>query len=246
MNVRLCMVGLLMLATVTAMAAEKNVILGSSEYPPFFGEQLPNQGVLTEITVEAFKKVGYQVDVKFMPFARTLQMGKDGEIDGIIVLWHTKEREQWFAFSDPLPPNQIGFYKRKDKAIHFTTYADLMSYRIGVVNGYANPPGFDEAQLKTEAVTVDKQNLQKLQSGHIDLALIDKWVAQHLIQTEFPQFAEELEWMEPPLESKPQYIAFSKEAKDYEQKLRDFNQGFKQLTDEGRVKAILAKHGFTE
>jgi polar amino acid transport system substrate-binding protein len=237
---------LLLLIAISAMAEEKKVVLGSSEYPPFFGKNLPDQGVLTEITVEAFKKMGYQVEVRFLPFARVLSHGKQGTIDGIIVLWHTKEREQWFAFSDPLPSNLIGFYKRKDKSINFTTYADLMSYRIGVVRGYANPAGFDEAKLQTLEVTFDLQNLQKLQKGRIDLAIIDKWVAQYLIQTEFAEFAAELEWIEPPLETKPQYITFSKKAPGYEQKLLDFNQGLKQLIEEGGVKAILAKHGFKE
>jgi len=231
---------------VPVWAEEKKVVLGAYEFPPFVGEQLPNGGIFTEITVEAFKKVGYQVEVQFLPFARALQYGKDGEVDGIVMFWHNTEREQWFIFSDPLPTSQVGFYKRKNDTISFTTYANLKSYRIGVCRGYANPPGFDEAQLKTDVVTTDKQNLQKLQAKRIDLALIEKRMAQYLIQTEFPQFAAELEWMKPPLEIKQQYLGVSKKAVAYEQKLHDFNQGLKQLTDEGVVKSILAKYGITE
>lgn len=237
---------LVVMLELSGSAEEKKVVLVASEFPPFSGEQLPNGGPVVEITVEAFKKVGYQVEVTFLPFARQIQYGKDGEADGIIMLWHTQEREEWCVFSDPLPACQIGFYKRKSDPIRFSTYADLKPYRIGIVRGYANPSGFDEAQLNTEAVTFDQQNLQKLQAHRIDLALIDKWVAHYLIQTKFPEFAAELEWMDPPLEITQQYLGVSKKAIEYERKVRDFNQGLKELTDAGGVNRILAKHGLKE
>jgi len=237
---------LLMSLAMPALAQEKKVALVASEFPPFSGEQLPNGGPVIEITVEAFKKVGYQVEVTFLPFARQIEYAKNGEVDGIIMLWHTKEREEWSLFSDPLPACRIGFYKRKSDTISFSTYADLKPYKIGIVRGYANPPGFDEAKLNTDAVTFDQQNLQKLQANRIDLALIDKWVAQYLIRTKFPQFEAELEWMDPPLQITQQYLAISKKVANYEQKSRDFNQGLKELTDEGGVTRILEKHGLTE
>ena len=222
---------------------EKKVRLASSEYPPYFGSELKNKGFLTEVTVEAFKRVGYQTEVEFYPFARTFEYGKSGEVDGIIVLWYTKEREQWFAFSNPLPPNLLGFYKHKSEKINFRTYSDLKPYEIGIVRGYANPSGFDEANLHTQAVVKDTQNLFKLYRKRIDLVLIDKGVAQYIINTQYPEYEKKLEWLEPALQVKPQYIAFSKKANNYERKLKDFNLGLIRLTEEGGVREIMNKHG---
>ncbi len=75
------------------------------------------------------------------------------------------------------------------------------------------------------------------------MELIDKGVAQHIINTRSPKYAEKLEWLNPALQVKPQYIAFSKKAKNYERILMDFNLGLIRLTEEGVVKKIMSKHG---
>jgi polar amino acid transport system substrate-binding protein len=222
-----------------AAEPERSITLASTEYPPFYGADLPNQGILTDITVRAFKKMGYRVDVQFLPFLRTLSYGKAGTVDGVIALWYTDERAKSFAFSEPFAPNLIGFLKRKRDPIHFDKLEDLARYRIGTVSGYANPPAFDAAHLQVDAVTSDETNLRKLHVGHIDLALIDKMVAQYLIKTKFPDYADDLEWMEPAIEVRPQYIAFSRKSKKCMEHLKDFNAGLKKLAESGELQAIL-------
>ena len=224
-------------------AQDRVVVMGSTEYPPYYGEHLPHQGILTDIAVRAFQKVGYRVELRFTPFARTLANGKAGLVDGVIALWHSDEREQWFAFSEPLAPNLIGFYKRKSSPIHYRVLSDLAPYRIGVVNGYADPPAFIAAQLNTDAGTDDEANLRKLIGRHLDLVLIDRSVAQYIIETKFPEHAAELEWLGPPLEVRPQYIGFSKSVPHYQDKLRDFNLGLKKLADSGELQAIMKRGG---
>ncbi|MFC1852551.1 substrate-binding periplasmic protein, partial [candidate division CSSED10-310 bacterium] len=172
-----------LLFSMKGISDEKIVSLAACEFPPYYGQNLTNQGVVTEITAEAFKKVDYTLKVKFYPWARALDYGKKGLVDGILGLWYTTEREQWFGFSMPLHPNHLGFYKRKSDLISFKSLHDLKPYKIGIVLGYANPPGFNQAHLKTEAVITDKNNLMKLYRKRIDLALIDKDVAQYIMKT---------------------------------------------------------------
>ena len=111
LRIALLILSLSLAATAGAVArdSEKIVTMGSTEFPPYYGAHLPGQGVLTEIAVRAMEKMGYRVDVQFTPFARTLANGKAGAVDGIIALWHSDEREQWFVFSEPLTPSVIGF-----------------------------------------------------------------------------------------------------------------------------------------
>ena len=73
---------------------------------------------------------------------------------------------------------------------------------------------------------------------------IDKFVANYLIKTKFPQSANELEFLEPPLEVKPLYIVFSKKAPNYQQKTKDFNEGLDKLQKDGTIKVIMKKYGF--
>ena len=173
-----------------------------------------------------------------------MQDTKSGKYDGLFTVWYRKEREQWFVFSRPLPANKVGFFKRSDKKILFNTYKDLKQYRIGVVRGYAKPPGFDEANLITSEVTSDELNLRKLYKDRIDLALTDRITGMHIINQKIPEAAQVLEWMEPSLHIEIQHLVISKKSKNYQQKLQDFNRGLEQLENDGTLKAILKAHGF--
>jgi polar amino acid transport system substrate-binding protein len=229
-----------------SMASEpKQVVLATTEYPPYYGELLPNQGVITEIIREAFKHAGYEVKIKFLPWKRALEMTRQGEFNALFTAWYREEREQWFGFSDPLPiANEIGFYKRKDHKISYRKIEDLRPYKIGTVRGYSNPAEFDKEKLDTEEVTEDRLNIQKLALGRIDLVLIDKIIGQHIIDTELPESAQKLEWLNPPLKIDNQYLMFSKKFDDYQEEIADFNRGLRQIIEAGIVKAIIAKHGF--
>ncbi|OGR10972.1 MAG: hypothetical protein A2277_14215 [Desulfobacterales bacterium RIFOXYA12_FULL_46_15] len=234
-----------LICPVIGYAEAQKITLVSSEYPPYFGVKLANYGGLGEIIVAAFQRVGYEVTIKFYPWARAIQMTKDGDCDGMFALWFTQEREQWFVFSDPLPANEIGFYKRTADPIHFTTLEELKPYRIGTVRGYANPSAFEQATyLQKEEVTQDLQNLKKLVANHIDLALIDKGLAAYLLTTALPEARDTVEWLEPALEIMPQYVVMSKQVAAYQQKIEDFNRGLAQITQDGLVENIRAKHGF--
>ena len=225
-------------------ANANKVVLAYVDYPPYYGKSLENGGPITEIIVQAFKLAGYRVNLKFVPWARGLQGTKIGIYDGLFTAWYRKDREQWFVFSAPLPPNEIGFYKRKKDNIKFNSFEDLKSYRIGVVWGYSNPPGFKEANLRTQEVTTDKKNLLKLALSRIDLALTDTALGQYIIRTEIPEQASKLEWIDPPVEVVNQYLMISKQAKNFRKKLEAFNSGLKMLSDSGRLDKLLTKHGF--
>lgn len=236
-------ISLVLLSAVEATESEL-VSIGISEFPPYYGEELENYGFVKEIVEQAYMRVGYKIKIDFFPWARVLEYGKKGKVDAVLAIWYSKQREKWFAFSHPLHPNMLGFYKRKSDKIDFTSYQDLLSYEIGIVRGYANPPGFDEAQLKTQLATNDMQNLQKLYAKRVDLIVIDKGVAKYIIETNYPDFAAELVWVNPPLQTNFLYLGFSKKAENYQKKLRDFNLGLVRLIEEGELRKILDKYGY--
>jgi len=234
----------LVAACFLAQASAEEVRLVTVDYPPYYGPDLPNQGPIAEIVVTAYGKVGYRVDVEYMPWVRAMDEAKAGDADGLLGGWHSEEREKWFVFSDELPGNELCFYKRKGTAPEaFTSYADLTSYTIGTVRGYRNPPEFDAAPLQTDAAHSDKVNLIKLANGRVDLVLIDRAVAEFLLRTELAQYADRLEPVLPPIEKPPLYVLVSKKADDYEKKLNAFNEGLKILESSGMIRSIMKRHG---
>jgi polar amino acid transport system substrate-binding protein len=225
-------------------AAERKLDIAATEWPPFYGKDLENQGFMTEIILEALKRVGYDASIKFLPWKRALEGTKLGKHDGLYSVYYRKEREEWFVYSDPLPANEWGFYKRNDAEISFESFEDLRPYTIGVVRGYVAPPGFDEAELKTDLAKDDEQNLRKLQKGRVDLVLTDRIVGKYIINTKIPEATSELDWLDPPVSTEIQYLVFSKKSPDYETILSEFNKGLAEIQADGTLKAIMAKHGF--
>lgn len=223
--------------------AAQTMQLVTTEFPPYTGKALPAQGIASEITVEALKRGGYNAVVTVQPWARALKAGKDGAVDGVVAIWHSKEREEWFVYSEPYLVNQVGFYKRADSSTRFNNLTDLKSYRIGTVRDYANPKAFIDAKLTNEEAVDDEMNLRKLDGKRLDLILVDKGVARYLIETKLPDAKEKLVWLDPPVEETPLYTAISKKAPDHEKKLAAFNLGLKQMKEDGTLAKMLSRIG---
>ena len=228
-----------------ASATTKEIKLLTAPYPPFHGPDLRNQGPITEIVVQAYKKVGYDVSVKFVPWARALKLAKEGKADGLHGAWYSEERKQWFVYSDKLPGSEVVLYKRKGSSPQkFTSFEALHSYKIGIVRGYRNPPAFEAAKLKTAVTDSDKSNLKILAAKRVDLILIDRHTAISLLETdEMSKYRDTLEALEPSVEELSLYLLISKKVADYQVKVDDFNKGLELLREEGGVEGILKDHG---
>ncbi len=245
----LVLMGALFLSLAKGWGGQDVVNFGATEYPPYSGEHLVRGGLIPQVLREAYERVGYQVHIHFYPWARVVRMVKDGDLDGMVLIWMREARKGWLLYSDPMPAsNALVFYKRNYTEIEFDgqDYLALKPYIIGSGRSYANPPGFElvREQLQNETVTEDIQNLRKLKSGWIDLVIIDKLVAQYLLKTQMPESLDSFSWIRPALSIEKIYVGVSKRTQQAQKKLQDFNRGLALLKQEGRIKTILAEHGF--
>jgi polar amino acid transport system substrate-binding protein len=225
----------------------KVVRLATLEWPPYVGEDLPDKGFTTAIVSEAFKRAGYEVKIDFMPWARALKESNGGNYDAAYPEYYSEERAKTFLFSDQFAASPLGFYKQKSTNITYAKLEDLKPYRIGVVLGYTNTPEFDAADyLQKETVNADEQNLRKLLLGRIDLAVIDKYVAQYIITTKIPEATDKLEFIEPQLKEQPLYLIFSQQSANNKQKLMAFNAALKSMQADGTLEKIFKKYGFAK
>lgn len=67
--------------------------------------------------------------------------------------------------------------------------------------------------MQKEIANDNDLNMKKLLADRVDLIVIDKFVAQHIMKTSLPQGADVLEALEPPLADNPIHLIFSKNAK---------------------------------
>jgi len=218
--------------------------IAATEWPPFYGSELPDNGFMTEIVVEAFDRAGFGTDIDFLPWKRAFEGTRDGKFDALFTMWYRAEREEFFIFSEPLPSNELVFLVRAGDGGTFEGYDKLKGKTIGVVRGYAPPPGFEDANLKVSEARDDEENLRKLLRGRIDMALTDRIVAQHIINTKMGSEAESFGWMEPPVHVDVQYMVVPKANPGSAELMSSFNAALADMTTDGTLETIMGKHGF--
>ena len=222
-----------------AACAGETLTLAASEYPPYMSSQMADGGVAVAIVREALRRAGYSAKTVYMPWARAVNEARDGHLDGIVGLWTTPERLQSFLFSQAFLDNHIGFFKRSDDPIRYRALAELKPYTIGIVRGYANSEAFDAAHLKTDETLSDASNLSKLAAHHIDLALIDRGVANYLLGGSLAALAPKLEWLPPPVVVYPMHLGISKRQPQAEKRIQDFNRSLETMRQDGTLDKML-------
>lgn len=235
------------LLLVNFLFAQNKMIVLSNEtsWAPYYGKDMLNGGYTTEIIVEAMKRVGYDVKIKWLNWNRAVELSKRGIYDGLGASYYTKERAKFFAYTDEISQTQTVFFKLKSSDIKYSNLNDLRGYDIGIAKGYGYPKIFLEADyLKTVDVPKLELNIKKLLKKRIDLMIGSQKAIQHLLNIRYLEQKNEIEMIMPPVDSMPLYVAFSKESKGYEQKVKDFNKGLKIIKADGTFEKIIKKHGF--
>ena len=240
----LCLV-ILMGVNNTGFSADKTITFSTLNWEPYIGENLKNNGYVAEIAKKALAREGYNLEIKFYPWARTVKLAKLGKVDGYFPEYYSPEKETHFSFSDKFPGGPLGFFKKTGRDISYNKLKDLKSYNIGVVRGYVNTEEFDNANyLQKESARSDLINIRKLLSGRIDLMVADKFVGKYVLKEKLPNKVGDIEFVEPPLEYKPLYVAFVKSNNNHKKYVTAFNKGLQKIKEDGTLDKILSKYGF--
>ncbi|HEY9100701.1 substrate-binding periplasmic protein [Chitinimonas sp.] len=221
--------------------AAKQVTFVSTDYPPYFSGKLAEEGTVAAVSRAAFKAAGYDLKLVFRPWARLLQEVQAGKYDGVVAVWYQADRERYLAYSAPLLDTHIGFYGRREQALDVGNLQGLQTRLIGTVRGYANPPAFEAAGLRTEEAVDDLTNLRKLDAGRLDLVLIDRAVGNWLLRNDLPAAMARVTWLEPPVLTMPLYLGIAKQKPGYQKLLTDFNQGMAEIRRNGEYDRIMRR-----
>ncbi len=227
--------------------AGKRFTFVTVDFPPYYGENLPNKGWVSEVAIAALKARGYdEVEIRFIPWIKALEDTQAGYYDALLGAYHTRERADLYYFSAPIGQVRTGFFKRKDVGISFKELTDLKNYKIGVVKGYATSKKFDSADYltKVEVPNLD-EGLKKLYNREIDLMADSRAVGKFrlkFLEKEIPGIRKEIVFIRPFLAMNKIYVAISKKATNAYRKLIDFNQGLRKIYFRGIFRKIKKKH----
>lgn len=167
-----------------AVAAER-VVLATLEWPPYTGESLPDGGAASAVVREAFRAMGYELELRFYPWNRVLHEARENpEIAGYFPEYPENWRRERFLKSRSIGTSPLGLASRAEVVINWRSLDDLARYTLGTVAGYANTLEFDamaaRGRLTTDASNSDTLNLRKVLAGRVDAAVVDANVFDHL------------------------------------------------------------------
>lgn len=136
----------LLLAGVSAhaqiLAEPKRVTVLMAEQKGDYGQNLPLPPYAQQVLSYMELALQVKLDLRRYPWRRVLYNGENGE--GLIFgIYKTAEREQFFAFSEPVYAEKIWLIKRCADPFVFNQMQDLKGKTIGIVQGSSAGLEFD-------------------------------------------------------------------------------------------------------
>lgn len=164
-------------------ARDKSVIIASASWAPYeFEENGEVKGIGVDIVSETFKRMGYKVTKKFLPFSRAVGMLKNGEIDMITDVKNTPARQEDGIFSkESIITVHTSLFVKSGSNIKFDgNISTLKPYSIGIIRDYTYGMEFDDAiknkMLNVEAVDDRLQNINKVLENRLDICIENRLV----------------------------------------------------------------------
>lgn len=225
-----------------SQSEEKSIIIVSSNWAPYeFEQDSQIKGIGVDIAEEAFKRMGYKVTKKFLPFSRAIEMLEKGEIDMITDVKNTTERQKIGVFSnEPVLTTYTSLFVESDSDIKFTgNIADLEGYKIGIVRNYAYGSDFDNA-LKNNLLNVEvaddyQQNIDKILDNRLDILIENRLVVLNALKSSKSEG--KIRELTPALGETPVYGWFAKK-KDIETMINEFDKKILEIKQDGTFEKI--------
>jgi len=219
--------------------------LGAPEdWMPYSSSKAQNGGMLVMIAKAAFSAAGYGSTYEFPPWARVMSDAANGTLSGVIGAWYSAEREKDFLYSNPIMKNEIVFFAYTSQNIKFKELKDLAPYTIGAVRGNEFIDTLTKAGLKVDLATDGQSNMEKFAAKRFDILVDEKLATQAIINSSFPNIKDQIQILQPPLESNNLYLIVSKKLGNANDLITAFNKGLDIIGKDGTLTKIYSSSGF--
>ncbi|WP_434634155.1 substrate-binding periplasmic protein [Chromobacterium sp. CV08] len=172
------------LPAIAAGICDRPLSVGWDEWPPFHyqGRDGEPDGYAVQLFKLAADKLGCRLVYRLMPWPRTLQQLRLGQVDAAMQALRTPEREAYACFAPGYSPTIVRLWARRDRGAKWTIrdIADLGRQgplHLGVTRGDSYGAEVDRwLQAPPPNVRIDvgetlAVSMRKLQLGRIDLLL---------------------------------------------------------------------------
>ena len=222
----------------------------TTNWPPFYSEKMLNGGPLTQVSNEAFKRVGYKVKIEFVPWKRAINLVETGKTDALLGAYKNDERLKFAYYSESiLGVAKSAIIARKNSRITYDSLEKLKPYVIGILRGTSVSKKFDSAKayLGITEHSSESKLIEMLESGRLDLIAGSEQVFFSEYKILYPNRTPSHYLKSVTiLNSEAMYNIFSKRTKNGKS-LRDaFDSGFKMIVEDGTYGKIMTQHGINQ
>ncbi len=225
--------------------------IATTEYAPYTSTDMQHDGYINHIIADAFLETGVVVEFVSLPWEEALEATLKGEYDAISYGNFVRARESEFFHSNPISAESLVFYVNAEMGPDtWAELSDLKDLKMGVTEGYLYN---DElaAYIKSSSNVVesatDKDNLQALIDGKIDVFPIDELTGWYLLQRDFDSGdRRDVMPIKPFISTVTTHLLVPKGESDSQLILSLFNKGLEELTLDGKLTRFkrLLKEGY--
>ncbi|MNK12015.1 Bacterial extracellular solute-binding protein, family 3 [compost metagenome] len=228
----------------TAVSAKEVVRLSAGEWAPYVSGSLDNHGLLSQLTQEAFAKVGVEVQIGLFPWARATNLSTSGEWDGTIAFVRLEEREKVYLYSDRLYSSDYVFFHLKSYPFQWNDYPDLKKITIATTRGYGGMgdkflSAEREGVIKVLRLNAENQSFNMLRSGRVQAVPSDIEVGYAYLHKLYGKDADKFTHNPRVILNSEYHLVISKKIKNGPRLIAKFNEGLRQLRKSGRYNEIL-------
>jgi len=217
-----------------------SLVLTGPPWSPYLDARNSSEGLATEIVLAALNAAGISNSrVQLRPWRRVLLEASQGQVDGLIGLWYSVERESQFLFSDPYLVSPIVVLLPKQAEYRPGNLEELQGLRLAYRQGAKFGAAFDESELLDKRPVSDTLSMARMVArGRMDAGLEDGLVLRALL-LRHPDLKALLRLVEQPLLKQPLHFGVVANKPGARQLLEAFNRGLKRIRANGRYQAIL-------
>ncbi len=222
--------------------------IATGEWIPFTSKGMKHYGEFTQKVTIIFQEMGIEPEYRFYPWGRCFDSVIKGRTWAAFPYSYTKDRAKkvWFSKMFTCSKTLFFYYEDEDST---TTYRvkkleDLKLYKLGGVRGYYYEEFFEEADLDVDYVNKERNAIEKLKLGRIDLMPVNEDVGWNLIKTHFSSEQNKFKTLPLPLSIDLQGLIISKEYPKSKKILKQFNQALAACVEKGLLTIEPCELGF--
>lgn len=232
---------LALIVSLTAAADQEPFLIGTEHYPPYEMETPINhlRGFDYEVLVKIFQLLNIEISIQFYPWKRAISYARSGRILGILTCAHSKEREAFINYSDPISEFVDGYYLRSNfTGKKITRISDFIGTKVGSVNEYESYKELQTIGANPISAKTTLHAIRMLDKSRFDYLVLGQQATDFIIKSE--GLVDKFTFTA--LNKQHFYFCFSRNNPQSRALVAPFNNALKQLKSSGEYKMIHDKY----